>query len=231
MIVRKYLSLINASPNDYSQPAALWAWLGVYTLTGVLQPISVDFVRYNGALGSKVMLIPMLCNTLGMWLASSFSMLCGLDTEQHPRPSLSKAVVVAAVLDFSSGLLVMLGLLSVGSAEFAVIYSSCTAWTAVLSWICGIPLKPQEWAGVVLVTLGLLLNAAVKQEEGQGVDSSSSVIGSLVLLAGTILHSACFVYNEIKLNDEKAKLSPQYLCSMMGKLGELCQKQELKCLL
>ena len=165
------------------------------------------------------MLIPMLCNTLGMWMAASFSMFtreAAIDTKRQ----YSRAIIVATALDFASGLLVMLGLLSVGSAEFALIYSSCTAWTAMLSWACGMKLKALEWSGVVLVTLGLFLNAGTKDNAGEEEQSHPSVWGSFVLLVGTVLHSASFVYNEINLKDEKAKISPHFLCSAMGKLGE-----------
>lgn len=145
-----------------------------------------------------------------------------------------KRVVLPTAVDLCSGVLVMMGLLVVGSGVYVVIYSSCTAWTAVLSHLfLRRRLTRMQWLGVVLCTLGLAANGlasafhtpapvpAAIPEPGTGLGSSSGtdgasgaeagdggratfhqqdastlVLGGLLVLAGSMLHSAMFVIVE-----------------------------------
>lgn len=59
-------------------------------------------------------------------------------------------------VDFASGALLLLGQLRTGANVFVVLYSSCTAFTAVFShFLMGKRLVLQQWAAVLLVSAGI----------------------------------------------------------------------------
>ena len=168
---------------------------------------------------------------------------------QEPQPAIDlfdRRVLVPTAVDLCSGVLVMMGLLVVGSGVYVVIYSSCTAWTAVLSRLfLRRRLARMQWLGVALCTLGLAANGLASafhtptghvpeprdsdmgsgqagwgapREAAGGVhgpgdagpessvgdgrvtfhqqEASTLVLGGLLVLAGSILHSAMFVMVE-----------------------------------
>ena len=147
-----------------------------------------------------------------------------------------RRVVVASSIDLCSGLLVMIGLLSVGSGMYVIIYSSCTAWTAVISRVfLGKRLHPLQAIGVVLCTLGLCANglaSALHVEETALVDTEDHpatrafhgqtrgavVVGALAVLAGSILHSGMFVLVEkgAASRGMRDEIAPLDMCSRMG---------------
>ena len=204
----------------------------VYVVTGILQPTLVDWIKYNGAAGmvSPPALLTLLSNTVGMALggpaASAVYRMFGRqslpDESKHDEAStfgchhiLCRRVVVSACLDIVSSALIMVGLLSVGSGVFVVIYSSVTAWTALLSrCVLGTRLRWQQWCGVALCSVGLMANAYASATHDVDVAAPRSgdaaargmlyltqtrrslLVGGACVLVGSVLHSALFVLLE-----------------------------------
>mmetsp|Transcript_16419 Transcript_16419/g.19176 ORF Transcript_16419/g.19176 Transcript_16419/m.19176 type:complete len:389 (-) Transcript_16419:340-1506(-) len=227
--------------------SGLLVWVPLYCVTGVIQPILVDYVRYNGGTNDwPPTLLPLLANALGMALVLKLANITNvkLSYNQNNGRSLvrkrrnsgewifrylsrteKRRFIIATMLDFGSAACTITGLLLVGSGIYTIIYSSGTAWTAVISWIYGKELHQGQWMGVFIVTLGLALNSYGIVDDF-GDFSQRLLLGSLVLFLGTVLHSASFVYNEAQIlpkrNDAVTQISPFLLCAIMGQLETIC---------
>ena len=91
-------------------------------------------------------------------------------------------------LDFFSGILVLLGLVHVGSGIFTVVYSSTTAFCAIFSCCSGAPsgrLRRGQWLAVAGITLGLLLNAVAHAREDNAKSGNYRLVGFCMVLSGT----------------------------------------------
>jgi hypothetical protein len=105
------------------------AWLTLllvcYVVTGTLQPTVVDYLRLHGAIGKKVLLVPTLCNVLGMAacgvLASTRQWREAFDLLKRSGEA-RRNVQRAVVIDLVSGMLLTGGLLYSGGAVFTVLY-------------------------------------------------------------------------------------------------------------
>lgn len=170
-----------------------------------------------------------VCNTL--WTTHT-AVEATRDGEGRTRPSASAAtpragerrlnfasirtVLIGACIDFSSGALLTTGLLMLGGGIFVVIYSSTTVWTAMWATCTGQSLSLSRWAGVLLVTSGMALSASgnLAEVEGDVAATMQVVIGCAVLVAGTMLHAAMFVYAEVVAT--RAGMDLLVLCASMG---------------
>eukprot|EP00121_Abeoforma_whisleri_P012166 Awhi_evm3s11226 len=179
----------------------------LYLVSGVLQPMIVDHLRY-----SKIITNPLYVQAT---LANVFAMaLTGLMVEKFPTCtylfSIKKEIFIGGCLDLLSGALCALGLHLTGSGVFVVCYSSVSAWTALLSYLfLNVRLNCQRICGVLFVCLGLAINAlshfqkskevnngnnVMKNDHGVIDDESSKVLlGSGLVILGSLLHSAVFV--------------------------------------
>jgi drug/metabolite transporter (DMT)-like permease len=166
----------------------------VYTLTGILQPVLVDILRYHGADGGKL-LLPMLANTLGMmltiFLSSSSS---AKSSPATPSGVVSqwrgkwKTLAHVTLVDMMSGASIMTGLLFVGSGTYVVIYSSCTIFSALLARrLLRRHLSRMRWLAVVCITVGVAasgyINASLKANATE-VSSSADIADHLHVLFG-----------------------------------------------
>ena len=99
--------------------------VGAYLLTAFLQPPLVDWIKYHGGTGpsSPPMLLPTLCNCLGMALVSCLGFVpLGAPAGRRVSGSsllssdrrLLRPVLMCTGIDLLSNALVMLGLLVVG---------------------------------------------------------------------------------------------------------------------
>jgi len=227
--------------------SGLLVWVPLYCVTGVIQPILVDYVRYNGGTNDwPPTLLPLLANALGMALVLKLANITNVKLSHNQNNGRSlvrkrrnsgewifrylsrtekRRFIIATMLDFGSAACTITGLLLVGSGIYTIIYSSGTAWTAVISWIYGKELHQGQWMGVFIVTLGLALNSYGIVDDF-GDFSQRLLLGSLVLFLGTVLHSASFVYNEAQIlpkrNDAVTQISPFLLCAIMGQLETIC---------
>ncbi len=124
----------------------------------------------------------------------------GVAAAAFAENSKRRAVLAATALDLVAGWLCATALVQVGSGVYTVIYSSTTAWTAVISWLLGKRLVAGQWAGIGLVSLGLLVHALGVVGDSYVTDSAAEsralALGIATLLAGTVCHAAAFVFNE-----------------------------------
>lgn len=116
---------------------------------------------------------------------------------------------------------------------FVVLYNSCPLWTAGLSWLfLNKRLGGVQVLGVVLVCAGLVCNvwgsttnhATEETEEGWENEGGgvSVVMGSVLVLVGSLLHSLMFVLSDAALSSSShsehgpIKISAQVWSSCLG---------------
>mmetsp|Transcript_11722 Transcript_11722/g.19093 ORF Transcript_11722/g.19093 Transcript_11722/m.19093 type:complete len:344 (-) Transcript_11722:743-1774(-) len=221
-------------------------WVGLYVLSGIVQPLLTDAVKYHGGTRDwPPTLLPLAANCIGMFFVGYCGPIVawarqrqdGLDKQGGKIKDnilTSKVLFIATVIDLVSGMLTSSGLLLVGSGVYTIIYSSTTAWTAVLAWFLGEELPSTKWFGIAIVTLGLTINGIGVLEDSwveyQSKDDDEKAeahqhhainvaIGVLFMILGTILHAGAFVYNERVIKG--MGVSPFHLCSQIGKV-EVC---------
>jgi len=182
------------------------AWLAFllacYVVTGTLQPTAIDYLRLHHAIGKKVLLMPTLCNVLGMTacgvLASRAQWREALEV-LHRSGEAQRNVRLAVVVDLVSGMLLTGGLLYSGGAVFTVLYNSVPAWTALLARVVlGRRLSRGRVGGVAVVCIGLALNVFGTQQHSATTGGTpwSALGGSAAVLVGSLLHSAMFLITE-----------------------------------
>ena len=197
----------------------------IHIATALLQPTLTDEIRYSGGAG-HIGWPPTLLATLANALAMASLMVLATGSVRRTLCSCSgsgpiRSILFATALDFSSGCLLTTGLLMLGSGIFVVIYSSTTVWTALWARCSGQVLAPGRWAGVVLVTIGMVLGASSNFSDaaGDSVATTSLFLGCAATLLGTMLHAAMFVYSEIAI--KQAGIELLLLCASMGTI-ETC---------
>jgi drug/metabolite transporter (DMT)-like permease len=177
----------------------------LYVGTGILQPIVIDYLKSNGSLGRKILVLPTLANVMGMAC-------CGVMVESKEWKSLykhSRLILTAAAIDWISGMLLTGGILLTGGSIFVIFYNSCPVWTALLSYfVMKQSLTVPQTAGIVLVSCGLIYNvlgnrstASSKVSDVQG-NARIVMIGSVIVLMGSFMHSCMFVVSELALKNK-----------------------------
>ncbi len=203
-----------------------WLAAFVYVGTGILQPMIIDYLKGYNALGRKVLLLPTLANVMGMSLCG-----CLASKEEWANFSFQsnrRVIGMASMIDWISGMLCTGGILLTGGAIFVILYNSCPAWTALLSWFfLNQTLSSYQLLGIVLVILGLIANVwGTKATSSTSTSGGTTmvVIGSLVVLAGSFLHSAMFVVSDYALNMKTTtttKISPTIWSCCLGTLESI----------
>eukprot|EP01134_Creolimax_fragrantissima_P008547 CFRG8547T1 len=199
-----------------------------YVGSGLIQPVLVDLMKYNGVIGPVMppLLIPSILNTIGMALvyflpgsAVRASHVKDVLFFQVRNPRLLGLCILVDMMAIS---LATTGLLMVGSGMFVVIYSSNTLWTALLSRILTKKVfETSHWIGIALLTLGLILNGFVSHvprstpANTSPTDIHSNVqVGAVVVLCATALHSLFFVLTERIISTKS--LTEGQLCVGIG---------------
>ena len=196
----------------------LWGFIVIYVATALVQPTLTDKIRYVGGaghIGWPPTLLATITNTLAMASLMIFAdggvrrALC------RERASLRR-ILIATAFDFTSGCLLTTGLLMLGGGIWVVIYSSTTVWTALFACCTGQRLAPGRWAGVLLVSGGMVLSASGNFADAAGdvTATVSLALGCASTLAGTMLHAAMFVYSELSI--KQAGIDMFVLCAGMG---------------
>ncbi|GBG30914.1 Hypothetical Protein FCC1311_071352 [Hondaea fermentalgiana] len=212
----------------------LRVWMALYLVSGVAQPLLMDKVKYLGATSDwPPTLLPLLAHCIGMFAVRNVAQALVAfnvvdaslgkpsnvadDGKEGFRPLPRRQLAIATCIDVSSGMLTSSGLLLVGSGVYTVIYSSTTAWTAVLSWLLGQELLSGQWLGIAFVTLGLIMNGLGVLDAAGSASQAEAMhifIGVVCVLVGTVLHAAAYVYNERVI--KRSRVSPFELCSQVG---------------
>ena len=204
--------LSESGPMGPSRPIPLWLTLGVYVGTALIQPTLTDEIRYSGGAGQigwPPTLLTTLANTVAM---ASLVILVGGQIRSAVRNwTTLRAILTCGVFDFSAGILLSTGLLMLGSGIFVVVYSSTTAWTAIIASCLGERLTAGRWAGVLLVSTGMIISASSNflDAVGDAKATASLMVGCLASIGGTCMHAAMFVFSERAIHQVNATLHAQ----------------------
>jgi len=167
--------------------------------------------------------LPLFARTLGMASVRRLTSAVGIVPAVKKKSAITakKMLWVAVAVDVFSGLMTTYGLVFVGSGVYTVIYSSTTAFTAVLSRLLGEKLETAQWISIAIITLGLLVNASAVLDASSLVAKNGTVqsyaevvFGITLMLLGTILHAMSYIVNSYII--KKQGVSAFDLCSSMG---------------
>ena len=213
------------SQSSQTQQTQIAFGLAVYIITGVLQPIIIDYLRISNLLGHKSLLLPTLANSIGMALCGLLASNSTWETFRSNlkrSQKLKKMVFLTALVDLISGMCLTFGLLLTGGAIFVILYNSCPAWTAILSrFLLGKKLTVLQVGGVILVCIGLVTNVFGSQlqmtsSNGKDTQGKNALVGvateeeknasyliivrSVIVLFGSLLHSLMFVLSDMSMS-------------------------------
>ena len=183
-----------------------------YVLTGVLQPILIEVLTYNGACEKSTFLF-LLPTYVGMTL----SIVANFDAWNQGKIRWMR-ISILLLIDLGSGILCFTGLVNAGSAIFTVVYSSVTVYTALFSWLFfGRQLHYMLWSGVCLVMLGLL-SSTFGSNMFSGADNEDVGLGILMIMVGSMFHSLYYIVSESVLKDDNP-IAPEFLGTFQGIFG------------
>ena len=195
-----------------------------YVISGVLQPVIIDWLRLHRALGRHILLLPTLANAVSM--AATGGLASRADWQHFLRLHLSSShkrrlrrrLLLTAWIDLCSSMLLAAGILWTGGSVFCVLYNSVPVWTLLQSQVC---LKrhvtTRQVTGVTLVSIGLAstvvgshVHAVVVTTKttttaaSTNTSSTKLTLGSAMVLLGSCLQATMFILTEAALNTHKA---------------------------
>ena len=192
----------------------------LYVGTGALQPVIIDWLRLQDALGRHFLLLPTLANTAAMGacgLLAPWSEWQRLKVNRH-------RLLLTATIDLLSGMLLSGGLMLTGGSIFVVLYNSVPVWT-VLQARLFLGKRPglRQVIGVILVSVGLASNVFGSQIKlADNTSMRAIATGSAMALLGSFLHATMFILTEATLNAPSASpISSKVWCSLLG-CSEAC---------
>jgi len=157
-------------------------------------------VRIQSCMGRTSLLLPTLANTLGMASCGVLGTGNGwslLKSRYRGDKSFRTGLFLTATVDLVSGMMLSGGIFLTGGAVFVVLYNSCPVWTALLSkYALGRPLSSGQSVGVCLVCMGLIANVLANSRTHSADVGKVVSFGSVIVLAGCVLHSAFFVLSD-----------------------------------
>jgi drug/metabolite transporter (DMT)-like permease len=185
-----------------------------YVVSGVLQPIVLEVLNYNGSCAHTTMLF-VLPNYLGMSMVYFAPQNKEYQATNGVNSNNVRSVALLCFLDIVSQTLNLTGLVYAGSLLFTILYSSCTLWTAIFSYvILNRSLHPMQWISCITVVCGLALASLGSLSEGEYV-----IEGGAMILTGSIIHSLTYILSEkimVQINDP---ISPESISYTMGLFG------------
>lgn len=199
--------------NDFSKSSIthLVLLLAMYVSSGVLQPVLVEVLTYNGACERSTLLY-VLPNYIGMSLSIFANYTKG--TRQGTIrwgtiTALSLTDVISCYLNFS-------GLVNAGSLIFTVIYSSVTVYTALFAYLfLGRRLHALQWVAVFVIMVGLITGGlGATFMGGQDV-----ILGIVQILIGSMFHSMTYIISEYLLVKTEDPIAPELMGSILGLFG------------
>lgn len=200
-----------SSSSTSTSTNAIIALICLFVISGVLQPILIELLNYNGAAEKTTMLF-VLPNYLGM----SLSIFANWKSRKQGRFR-RKEIASLCLMDLISQFLNLFGLILAGSLLYSVIYASCTVWTALFSRILlNRRLHTMQWVGVVTVFTGLMCGVG-----GSIRDGNDTRLGVILILIGSMVHSLTYIVSEKLLAVVSDPISPEMLSSVMGFFGVL----------
>jgi len=177
----------------------------LYVTSGVIQPLIMEIAKQAGLTDNKCQ-IYMFAYYLG---TASVCLLA----RNEDRLSLKTTMKTASVaIDIIAQTLNYTGMVYAGPTLFAIIYSSVTIWTALLSSILlNRQMTYHQWISVVIVFIGLGITGLRSLDLGPDV-----VKGTCLISIGSALHACMYVLSEKVMNNEKEVISAQKYCAVYG---------------
>lgn len=181
----------------------------LYVLSGVTQPLLMELAKQAG-LADKSCQIYMLFYYFG---TASVVLLAGNDEQLSWKTTIKTGSV--AVIDMVAQTINYSGATMAGPTIFAIVYSSVTIWTALLSRVL---LKREmsclQWLSVAIVFLGLGVTGLSSLDLGPEV-----VTGTALVAFGSALHALMYVLSELVMNDGKEVVSAKRYCAVYGSIA------------
>ena len=189
------------------------AMLVLFVVSGVMQPLLITTLGYNGAYDKSTLLF-LLPNYVGMSLAGLLRRnVFSQGTFRWQRLS------VLCAVDVVSQLLCQYGLAVAGSSLYSIIYSSTTIWIAIESrFIIRRRLAAAQWAGCAVVVVGLAVAGGDLGTTLTDFGNVEIAMGALMILVGSVSHALTWVLVEMLLHEEDPVL-PEAVSALMGFAG------------
>ena len=188
----------NIENNSSTPPIRITLLIGgTYVLSGVIQPILMAIAENAGIANAKCQ-IYMFFYYFGPFIGSFILV---FSDHSNSIPSLKNSIkaAVIAMFDLSAQSLNYTGAALAGPTIFAIIYSSVTVWTAVLSRIIlNRYMSTMQWLGVVIVFLGLVITGLDSIALGPKVYH-----GALLIIFGSAWHALTYVLSESIMTSPK----------------------------
>lgn len=184
-----------------------------YIASGVLQPILIEVLTYNGSCEISTMLY-VLPNYLGM----SLSFLINCRNCKQWKIQNWRAIICLSSVDIVSQYLNFSGLVNAGSLIFTVIYSSVTVYTAIFSYVfLSRKLHSMQWIAVIIIMIGLIFGG-----RGAAFSGGEDVyLGVTQIFIGSMFHSLTYILSEYLLKEVEDPIAPEMLSTLMGIAGVL----------
>ena len=193
--------------------AHLFLLLAIFVSSGVMQPLLISELGYNGAYDRSTLLF-LLPNYVGM----SFAGLLRANVFSTGIFRWRQLVVLCAV-DVFSQFLCQYGLSVAGSSLYIIMYSSSVVWIAILSrLVLGRKLAPTQWLGCCVVVGGLAITGGNLAVSLSGTSHLDIAVGGLMILLGSASHAFTWVLCEQVLKQPNPVL-PEALSAFMGFAG------------
>eukprot|EP00922_Rhytidocystis_sp_ex-Travisia-forbesii_P018501 GHVS01027454.1.p1 GENE.GHVS01027454.1~~GHVS01027454.1.p1 ORF type:complete len:806 (+),score=221.75 GHVS01027454.1:79-2496(+) len=178
----------------------------VFTIAYCIQPLLVDYLKYQGA-ASPSTLLYLLPHYLAML---SVGCIPG-HRDGINRRAWRKAAYVS-LIDIAHQMAEKAGLVFAGSAVYIIVGSSSIVWTAIISAVVlRNYFSPMQWMSLFIICCGLGIKASSIEVR---IDNDE-FIGTLLTTGSAILHGLTFVTNEKFLTSKNAVSGPA-LVFMMG---------------
>lgn len=203
---------LNESPEKLVHIYVTLLVASFYVLSGVAQPLLMTIAKEAGLTDPSCQLY-MFFYYMG---PASVILTVMNDRSEEPLPwRILARTAFVAVIDIVAQTMNYTGSTMAGPTIFAIIYSSVTVWTAILSrFLLGRIMDRSQWIGVVLVFGGLTIT---------GIDSISMgpqvFHGAALVTAGSALHALMYVMSEQIMNEETCKMSARRYCAVYGSVA------------
>lgn len=182
--------------------------LAAFLVSGISQPLTMSAVKLAG-LGDTTCQLYMVPYYTGMTWTIFFGWCVPYRARLSSLP-LHRCIGIA-VVDIISQMLNYTGNMLAGSAVFAVIYSSVTIWSAILSrLLLDKRLSKPQWIAILTVFSGLIITQLGANSEGSKVFQ-----GGLMICAGSALHASAGVLSEL-VSVKGACIPPHVNCAVQG---------------
>lgn len=179
----------------------------LYVLSGVSQPLLMTVAKEAG-LADPTCQLYMLFYYMG---PASVILTVINDRSENSTPwRILVKIGFVAMIDIVAQTMNYTGSTMAGPTIFAIIYSSVTVWTAVMSrFFLGRSMDRFQWLGVILVFGGLTITAFGSVSMGPQIYH-----GALLVIVGSALHALMYVLSEQIMNAPNCNMSARKYCGV-----------------